>query len=114
MNGLIISQTGTNTLSDTLSENISSEGGIFNNQITGIDGIINAITRLALPLAGTAAVILLIIAGYKMISSQGNPDKLTDAKEMATNAIIGLVFILLSVAILGLISSVFNLDIVGN
>jgi hypothetical protein len=113
MNRLIISEAGTNTLSDTLSENISSDGGVFNSQITGIDGVVSAITRIALPLAGTAAVILLIVAGYKMISSRGNPDKLTDAKEMATNAIIGLVFILLSVAILGLISSVFNLDIVN-
>ncbi|MDD3474843.1 MAG: hypothetical protein PHP08_03015 [Candidatus Dojkabacteria bacterium] len=114
MNGLIISETGTNTLSDTLSGNISSDGGVFNGDVTGIDGVVDVVTKIALPLAGTAAVILLIIAGYKMITSRGNPDKLTDAKEMATNAIIGLVFILLSVAILGLISSVFNLDIVGN
>lgn len=109
MNRLIISQAS--TLSDTLSNNISSEGGVFNSETTGIEGVINAITSIALPLAGTAAVVLLIVAGYKMISSQGNPDKLNDAKEMATNAIIGLVFILLSVAILGLISSVFNLGI---
>ena len=112
MNELIISQT--NTLSDTLSRNISSEEGVFNSEITGIGSVIDVITKIALPLAGTAAVVLLIIAGYKMISSRGNPDQLTDAKEMATNAVIGLVFILLSVAILGLISSVFNLDIVNS
>ena len=114
MNRLIVSQTGTSTLSDTLSNNISSDGGMFNNEVTGVSSFINAITNIALPLAGTAALILLIVSGYKMITSQGNPDKLNDAKEMATNAIIGLVFILLSVAILGLISSVFNLGIVTN
>jgi hypothetical protein len=46
-----------------------------------------------------------------MISSQGNPEKLKDAKEMITNAIIGLVFILLSTAILALLSSLFDLGI---
>lgn len=114
MNGKIISQIDSNTLSNELSDSISSEGGIFNSEggVTGIDSIIDIVTKFALPLAGVAAIILLIIAGYKMISSQGNPDKLADAKEMATNAIIGLVFIILSVAILALISSVFNLGIV--
>jgi hypothetical protein len=56
--------------------------------------------------------VLVIIAGYKMVSSQGNPDKLKEAKEMITNAIIGLVFILLSVSILGLVSNVFNLGFI--
>jgi hypothetical protein len=64
-------------------------------------------------LAGIATVVLLVVAGYKMISSQGNPEKLKDAKEMITNAIIGLVFILLSVSILLLISNIFQLNIGG-
>jgi len=93
----------------------TSETGLFGNigREGGMDSVISVITTIALPLAGSVAIILLIVAGYKMISSQGNPDKLSDAKEMATNAIIGLIFILLSVAILALISNVFNLGIVS-
>lgn len=98
------------SLSEALRNNISSEGGIFSGS-GSLGDVTSSILQIALPLAGTAAVVLLTIAGYKMITSQGNPEKLKDAKEMITNAVIGLVFILLSVAILGLVSAVFDLEI---
>jgi len=100
------------TLSEQLGETINSQGGLFSNVGGGdaLGDITSVILKVALPLAGTATLVILIVAGYKMTSSQGNPDKLKEAKEMITNAIIGLVFILLSVAILLLISNVFNLN----
>ena len=100
------------SLSDQLEGSINSDGGLFANLEGGdaLGTLTSSILKIALPLAGTVTVVLLIIAGYKMMSSQGNPDKLKDAKEMITNAIIGLVFILLSIAILLLISNVFNLN----
>lgn len=97
------------TLSDTLNDGVDSL-----TNANSLEGVIGTITNIALPLAGVAAVVLLIVAGYKMITSQGNPDKIKDAKDIITNAVIGLVFILLSVAILFLISSVFNIDISGS
>jgi hypothetical protein len=104
-----------NSLSEKLEEHVTSEGGLFSG-VTGqgaVGQVTSAILEIALPLAGTATLVLLIIAGYKMITSQGNPEKLKDAKEMITNAIIGLVFILLSIAILLLISNVFDLGVSG-
>ena len=103
-----------NTLSDLLTGGGGGDGvsGIFNVSGDGaVHQLVSNIVNIALPLAGLAAVILLIVGGYKMITSQGNPDKLKDAKDMITNAIIGLVFILLSISILLLISNVFNLGI---
>ena len=99
------------TLTDRLIKNTNSESGLFSASGGTLGGVTSAIIDIALPLAGTAALVILIVGGYKMITSQGNPDKLRDAKEMITNAIIGLVFILLSVGILLLISDVFKLDI---
>ncbi len=103
------------SLSEALSDEISSEGsGLFSVRGDNAMGdFATKIVNIALPLAGLATLVLLIIAGYKMISSQGNPEKLKDAKEMITNAIIGLVFILLSVSILLLISNIFQLNIGG-
>ena len=100
----------TTIYASTLSETLGKVEDVEN--ITGIEGLIQTVMDIAIPLAGLATVILLIIAGYKMITSQGNPDKLKEAKDMITNAIIGLVFILLSIAILYLISNVFNLGAV--
>lgn len=110
MNSLV-NKVYADTLSDFLGGKIDSEGGgIFDvGEGDAIGQLATNIIQVALPLAALASIILLVIAGYKMITSQGNPDKLKDAKEMITNAIIGLVFILLSVSILALVSSVFNL-----
>jgi len=105
--GTIYADTLGNMLGDRLSSTESSlQGG-------DLGELVNSIVQIALPLAGVAAVILLILAGYKMISSQGNPEKLNDAREVATNAIIGLVFILLSVGILVLVASVFEIEGIG-
>ena len=99
----IITTVYASTLSDTLGQIEDLENA------TSIEGVVQTIVDIALPLAGIAALILFVVAGYNMITSQGNPDKLKEAKDMITNAVIGLVFILLSVGILVLISNVFNL-----
>lgn len=93
-------------------ERLTSENNVFQDvKDTGsLGGLVQVIVNIALPLAIAAALVLLIVAGYQMISSQGNPEKLNGAKEMATNAIIGLVFILLSVGILVLVGSVFEIE----
>jgi len=46
-----------------------------------------------------------------LISSQGSPDKLQEARSVITNAIIGLLVVLLCVAILLLISRSLQLNI---
>ncbi len=114
MNSIFNKVYAEDTLSGLLGDNINSEGtGIFNvGSGNALGDFASNIISIALPLAGLATVVLIIVAGYKMISSQGNPDKLKDAREMITNAIIGLVFILLSVSILGLVSNVFNLGFI--
>lgn len=90
------------TLSDALQENLNK----LQNTETGAQSLVQNIVDIAVPLSVISVVGLLIYAGILLVSSQGNPDKLKEAKEIITNAIIGFVFILLSVAILTLIMSV--------
>ena len=73
-----------------------------------------AIINFAIPLSAVSVFVLLSFAAYKLMTSQGNPDKLQDAKEQISNAIIGFIFIILSVAILALLSNILNIDISGN
>ncbi|MCD4811021.1 pilin [bacterium] len=103
----IITKVYASTLSDTLNQVTELEGQ------SGVGDIVGTIVKIAMPLAGIVAILLIVGASLKMITSQGNPEKLNDAKEMITNAVVGLVFILLSVAILLLISNVFDLNISG-
>ena len=74
---------------------------------TDVEGLMETFINIALPLSVLAAALLMAFAAYKMITSQGNPDKLKDAREQIGNAITGLVFILVSAALLLLIGNLF-------
>ncbi len=70
---------------------------------TDIQGAINTLFIVVLGLAGTIATILIIISGYRLMASQGEPEKVKEAREQLTAAIIGLLFIILSYTIVELI-----------
>ncbi len=65
----------------------------------------NLITA-ALVFAGVVAVIFIIVAGYKYLTSGGDPKKLEGAQKTLTFAIIGLFLIVFSFFIINMISYV--------
>lgn len=95
------------TLSDILSDKVGALNSGFNTK----EDFVWKIVDLAVPLGIACAVLLLGYGGYLLISSQGNPDKLQDARSVITNAIIGLLVVLLCVAILLLVSRSLELNI---
>ncbi len=60
-------------------------------------------------IAGGIAFLLIIVGGFQMAMSAGNPEKLNEGKELITSAIVGLLFIIFSVFLLRLI----GVDILG-
>jgi len=60
-------------------------------------------------LAGGIAFLLIILGGFQIVMSAGNPEKLNEGKELVTSAIVGLLFIIFSVFLLRLI----GVDILG-
>ncbi len=83
-------------------------------QGTGEDAVadfINSFLDFAVPLGVFAAFVLLGYAAFVMITSAGNPEKLKDAREIITNAIVGVVMIAMGVIILSLLAG--RLDIPG-
>lgn len=70
---------------------------------------VNTIFGFVLGFAGALAILLIIVGGFKVATSQGNPDSLQDGKDTITHAILGLVFILLATSILAII----GIDILG-
>lgn len=75
----------------------------FGTLSTDVNQAVNNIFRILLGFAGGVAILLIIAAGYEMMTSQGNPEKVKGARERLTAAIVGLVFILFSVAVLQII-----------
>jgi hypothetical protein len=52
-----------------------------NPKDTDVKWLVETLINIALPLSVLAAALLMAFAAYKMITSQGNPDKLKDARE---------------------------------
>jgi len=64
------------------------------------DGIISSIMQLGLVIAGAVVLIMILVGSFMLSTSQGDPKKTQEAKEMITSAIIGLLFVIFSITIL--------------
>lgn len=71
--------------------------GCINREPTNI---VRSFIRIGLGLAGGTALLIILAAAFTLSTSQGDPKKVGDAKEMLTAAIIGLLFVVFSVTIL--------------
>lgn len=80
----------------------SVDSGLVNLP-TDIAGFTKALLSIVLSIAGAAALILIIISGYRLMTSQGNPEKLQAAKEELTAAIVGLLFVIFALLVLQVI-----------
>lgn len=66
-------------------------------------GFITWLLKRAIGVAGGIALLLIIFAGFRIITSAGDPKSLQAGKEMLTSAIIGLLVIIFSIFLLQLI-----------
>ncbi|MDE2026278.1 MAG: DUF308 domain-containing protein [Patescibacteria group bacterium] len=75
--------------------------GIIN--VSSPTDFINKVFQVLLSTSGAIALFLIIGGGYQLAISQGNPEKVKNARERLVSAIIGLLFIIFSVAILQIV-----------
>lgn len=75
----------------------------FGNISTDANKFIKDLLRVLLSISGGIILLLIIRSGYQLITSQGNPEKITEAKDRITSAIIGLLFLIFSLVILEVI-----------
>ena len=66
-------------------------------------GLVGNVLAILLSVSGGIAIILIIAAGYQLVTSRGNPEKVKEARERITSAITGLLLIIFSVLILQII-----------
>lgn len=70
---------------------VSTEFGEVNN----IAEYVNKIMTWLLPIVAGIALLAIIFAGYKYITSQGNPEAINQAKDIIISTITGVVLLLL-------------------
>jgi hypothetical protein len=72
-------------------------------------GFIEQFLKTGSGIAGGIAFLLILIGGFQIMTSAGNPEKLHEGRELVTAAIVGLLFIIFSVFLLKII----GVDILG-
>ncbi|MFH1533878.1 MAG: hypothetical protein ABID64_03020 [Nitrospirota bacterium] len=93
---------------DTLNLNSGQEQTYFGEGKNPIQELIIRIINFALTIIGSIAIIILIIGGFQMMLSQGNQQKLDEAKDVVKYAVIGLIVTLLSYVIVIFVQSIFG------
>ena len=79
--------------------------------ISDLGTVFTNVVKYALGFAGIVLFILLIMGGFKYITSGGDPKAVEGAKKTLTSAILGLVLILISYLILVLITRITGVDV---
>jgi hypothetical protein len=77
--------------------------------ISDTNAFIGFILRWAIGIGGGIAFLLILYAGFMIMSSSGNPERLKAGQELLTSAIAGLIMLIFSVFIL----RVIGVDILG-
>lgn len=72
---------------------------------TKLQDPVNKIVNYSTGIGGVIAFILIVIGGFQIILSSGNPERVKAGKEMITSAIAGLLLIIFAVFILKLIGA---------
>lgn len=98
-NGAVGSQTDTQANVDLCTEYVSALGPIP----TEATAFVGKFFAILLSISGGIILAMLIYSGYQIIMSQGNPDKIKEARERITSTIVGILFLVLSVIILQVI-----------
>lgn len=78
---------------------------VGNNTLTGL---IIRVIQIILALAGLVAVLVLIIGGFRYVTSFGNEEVTGAAKKMILNALLGIVIIILAFVIVQVVINVTN------
>jgi len=93
------------------------EGGItepksFEFSDATIGDIISALIPYIFTIAGLVLFIMLIMGGFGLLTSGGNPDKVNAAKGKLTSALIGFVIIFVSYWLMKILEIVFGIELI--
>lgn len=75
------------------------------NSLSDVWLIVAAIIEILLRVAGIMAVAFVVYGGFQYVTSQAEPDKLTQARRTIVNALIGLILAIMSATIVNFIAN---------
>jgi len=87
----------------TVCQEQQAQSAADSNPISGPNGILIKAARIISIAVGVASVVMIIIGGFKYVTSSGDANNITSAKNTILYAIVGLVIALMAQAIISLI-----------
>jgi len=88
--------------------------GHFLTQLTDVGRLVSILFSNAIMIAGIVLIFLIIIAGIQMISGSGDVQKVAQARQIITAAIIGFILIIAAFFIVRLVESSLGISILGS
>ena len=108
------------TLADAAAGNIGglsggyqAEGMLGSNAPATLEKIISNTVGFFTVVGGLTFIIYLVLAGLTWITAREEDARLSKAKQMFTNALVGLAIIVISWALAGIIGTIFGFDILN-
>lgn len=77
-------------------------------------GIISEVLGFAFPIAGIVLFVIMVLAGFKILSGATNSKAIDEGKQMITSALIGFIILFAAYWIAQLIQLIFGISILGN
>lgn len=87
------------------------EGFEFTGEKANIGAIINDLVPYIFALAGLLLLFILILGGFELMTSAGDPKKMEAAKGKITNAVIGFIIIFVAYWLVQILEVIFGLTI---
>ncbi len=84
------------------------------NQLSTPGGIVSEILKFAFPLAGIILFVMLVMAGFKMLTGATTAKNTEEGKNMITTAILGFIILFAAYWIAQLIEIIFGINILNN
>lgn len=75
-------------------------GSADSSPLTGVNGVIFRVARIVASVAGIIAIIMIIVSGFKYMTSGGDSQKAAESRRVIIGAVIGLVIIVLAQTII--------------
>lgn len=95
--------------SDAFSEGGDTEEGIAFN----IDSILSNLIGIFTVIAGIIFIIIFVIAALNWLTAGGDTAKVQKARDSIVQGVVGLIIIIAAYAIIGIIGSLFGLDLLN-
>ncbi len=76
-----------------------------------IDGLVNLLVSVLVFVALLVLLAMLMFAGFKILTGGGDPEKIQEGKNIATWAIVGMIFIAISYLIVNLVAYIVGVDL---